>query len=167
MDRAAVLAKTEKGIEEVRSRAAGLPQKLRSLLIMVDGAASADQLIARFGGVPEIEAALEALIAQGFVVARPAPPKTAPTPSPAAQPPGSSPKARAEALAALTKALHDQLGPDADLVTARLERAKTRDDFRSAAQAAASMLEALRGAKRAEAFRDQAARFDEEFLRSG
>ncbi|MCX7893457.1 MAG: thiosulfate oxidation carrier complex protein SoxZ, partial [Burkholderiales bacterium] len=40
MDRAAVLAKTAKGLEEIRSRAHGVPQKLRTLLIMVDGTAT-------------------------------------------------------------------------------------------------------------------------------
>lgn len=46
MDRSAVLAKTPKGVEEVTSRAHGLQQKLRSLLIMVDGKATADTLAA-------------------------------------------------------------------------------------------------------------------------
>ena len=40
MDRSAVLAKTAKGLEEVKSRAHGLPQKQRTILIMVDGTAT-------------------------------------------------------------------------------------------------------------------------------
>ena len=56
MDRSAVLAKTAKGLEEVKSRAHGLPQKQRTILIMVDGTATVGDILAKFGGIPEIAA---------------------------------------------------------------------------------------------------------------
>jgi hypothetical protein len=67
MDRNAVLAKTAKGLDEVKSRAHGLPQKQRTILIMVDGVATVDEILAKFGGIPEIAAALDALARDGFV----------------------------------------------------------------------------------------------------
>src|SRR5512134_83451 len=109
MDGTAVLAKTAKGAEEVKSRAHGLPQKLRSLLIMIDGTSTARDLIAKFGGIPDVEAGLQGLVDQGFVEIRGAPPAAprAPasaSPAPAAPPPtppaSAPPPTRAQAMSA-------------------------------------------------------------------
>jgi hypothetical protein len=67
MERNAVLAKTPKGQAEIKSRRRGLAQKLRSILIMVDGNATAGDILAKFGGLPDVETALESLVSQGFV----------------------------------------------------------------------------------------------------
>jgi hypothetical protein len=169
MDKAAVLAKTAKGAEEIKSRAHGLAQKMRSLLIMVDGASTAGDILARFGGIPDVEAGLEALVAQGFVELRgggapaapapaaPAPATTAARP-PAAAPP-APPQTRREALSALTRVLHDAIGPDADMLTVRLEKAKTRAEFVAAVERCNETLEALAGKARAQAFAARAAAF--------
>jgi hypothetical protein len=160
MDKSAVLTKTTKGVEEIKSRTHGLPQKLRALLIMVDGRVSAGDLLARFGGMPEVETAIDALLAQGFVEARiPAGSGTraGSTVTPAAKPDTAAPaQTRTETLSALTRFLHDNLGPDADLVTDGLERAKTAADFNAAAERCAGMLGAVRGQAKAQAFRERA-----------
>ena len=67
VDATATLAKTTKGVDEVTRHAHGLPNKLRSLLIMVDGHATAGALIARFGEASETESKLQFLIDRGFV----------------------------------------------------------------------------------------------------
>src|SRR5262247_1177699 len=67
MDATATLAKTAKGVAEVTRHAHGLPNKLRSLLIMIDGHATAGALISRFGEASETEAKLQFLIDSGFV----------------------------------------------------------------------------------------------------
>ncbi len=67
MDRNIVLAKTAKGHEEVKSRTHGLAQKQRTILIMVDGVATVGDILAKFGGIPEIAATLDALARDGFV----------------------------------------------------------------------------------------------------
>jgi hypothetical protein len=167
MDRNAVLAKTAKGLEEVKSRAHGLAHKLRTMLIMVDGVATVGEILAKFGGVPEIGAALDTLARDGFVEvkglkggAATAPAATAPaTASPAAAGPATVPHTRGEALGALTRFLHDNLGPDADLVTGRLEKAKTQAEFTAAVERCADMLGAMRGAQKAQLFRDRAKAF--------
>lgn len=145
-----MLTKTPKGADEVRSRTHGLPQKLRTLLIMIDGNSTAGDLLARFGGLPEVEAALDTLLVQGFVDA------VAGAPAPAATPVPAPPPARAETLSDLTRYLLDNLGPDADLVTGALEQAKGLADFTAAAERCADVLGALRGQTKARAFRERA-----------
>lgn len=183
MDKRAVLAKTAKGGEEIKSRAHGLAQKLRALLIMVDGTSTAGDLVARFGGIPDVEAGLEALVAQGFVEIRGGPPAApagsvapvtpaapaAPATSPAsaapavpAPPAAEAPQTRQQAMSALTRMLHDAIGPDADLLTGRLEKAKTRAEFIAAVERCAETLEALAGKTRAQAFGARAAVFAEQ-----
>jgi hypothetical protein len=164
MDRSAVLTKTAKGIEEVKSRAHGLPQKQRTILIMVDGAATVGDILAKFGGIPEIAASLDALVRDGFVEVKGAQGGAA-APFPAAAPavkaagPSTVPQSRGDALSALTRFLHDNLGPDADLVTGYLEKARSQAEFAAATERCASMLEAVRGAQKAQVFRDRAKAF--------
>ena len=67
MDKDTVLAKTAKGLDEVKSRTYGLSQKLRSILIMVDGSATVGDLLAKFGGIHEVAMALDGLVAEGYV----------------------------------------------------------------------------------------------------
>lgn len=190
-----MLAKTAKGAEELKSRAHGLAQKLRSLLIMVDGTSAAGDLLAKFGGIPEVEAGLQALVDQGFVEIKgapmaalgapvasspaPAAPATAPgaraaapasgaaaplPPAAASPPPGAAaaPQTRQQAMSALTRMLHDAIGPDADMLTGRLEKAKTRAEFAAAVERCTEMLEALAGKARAQAFGARAMAFADE-----
>lgn len=161
MDSGALATKTEKGVEEIRSRAHGLPQKLRTLLIMVDGRSTVGQLLARFPGVAEIEANLRSLVEQGFVVL------SGGAPTSAAAPAGAAPAAaesRAQALAGLVRFLIDAMGPDADLVTDGIERARGRAEFESAAARCVKMLEGLAGEAKAAAFRERARQFADRFL---
>jgi pyruvate/2-oxoglutarate dehydrogenase complex dihydrolipoamide acyltransferase (E2) component len=171
MDKGAVLAKTAKGLDEIKARTHGLPQKLRSILIMVDGNATAGDLIGKCGGVPEVEAALDGFVKDGFVeikgraaAAPPAAPAAPPSVAPKVAGPATQPQTRAQALSALTRFLHDNLGPDADLVTGNLERAALRADFTAAAERCADMLAAIRGQAKAQAFRDRAKSFADLYL---
>jgi hypothetical protein len=70
MERNAVLVKTPKGQTEVRSRTHGLARKLRAILIMVDGSATAGEILAKCGGTPDAETALGSLVSQGFVAVK-------------------------------------------------------------------------------------------------
>jgi hypothetical protein len=170
MDRSAVLAKTAKGLEEVKSRTHGLPQKQRTILIMVDGTATVGDILAKFGGIPEIAASLDALVRDGFVEvkgtqgASGSPATATALPTAKAAGPATLPQSRGEALSALTRFLHDHLGPDADLVTGRLEKAKTPAEFSAAVERCADMLAAVRGAQRAQVFRDRAKAFAAAYL---
>ena len=170
MDRGAVLAKTAKGVEELTSRAHGLPQKLRSLLIMVDGSATAGDLVAKFSGIAGVETSLATLVEQGFVEikgTRAAASAAAPAGAAAPSSPPAVTETRAQALAKLTRLLHDALGPDADSLTSRLEAARSGAEFLAAAERCADTLAALTNPARAQPFRDGAKAYVERFLGGG
>jgi hypothetical protein len=158
-----VLAKTPKGLDEVKSRRHGLPQQLRSLLIVVDGAASVRDLVARFGRIADIGSSLQALVDQGFVAPAPAPaPAAAEAPRPAASVAGQ--EGSAPTLGTLTRLLHDALGPNGDELAVRLEKAADGTAFAKAAARCADALAAVAGAQKAQQFREAAQGYAERFL---
>jgi len=67
MNRQAVLQKTEKGVEEIKTRVHKLEQRLRMLLIVVNGKATGADLVTQFASLGDITPMIEQLIAQGFV----------------------------------------------------------------------------------------------------
>lgn len=69
MDSAALLVKTDKGAEELALRTGAVPQKLRAILIMVDGKTSWGDLLNRYSGLPEFNEYLRWLVDNGFVEA--------------------------------------------------------------------------------------------------
>jgi hypothetical protein len=170
MERNAVLAKTAKGLDEVKSRTLGLPQKQRTLLIMVDGVATFGDILAKFGGIPEIAASLDALARDGFVEVKGlASAATAPAARPASpEAPAASPtQTRKEALSGLARYLIDNLGPGADDLTDRLERARTGAEFAAAVERCAEMLAGIRSAQKAQIFRERATAFAKQFFAGG
>ena len=56
-----------KGIDEVAFKSAGLPLRLVSYLLVVDGESSVEQLIARHPNLPSMQAVLQGLMGQGFI----------------------------------------------------------------------------------------------------
>lgn len=69
MDSAAVLVKTDKGAEELAQRSAAVPQKLRAILIMVDGKTSWGDLRDRYSSLPEFNEQLAWLVDSGYIEA--------------------------------------------------------------------------------------------------
>lgn len=67
MDPTLVLAKTEKGKEEISARRYGLAQAVRHALILVDGKSTIAQLMHKGSMIPGISDALETLLREGFV----------------------------------------------------------------------------------------------------
>jgi hypothetical protein len=161
-----VLAKTAKGLEEVKSRKHGLSQQLRSLLIVVDGAASVRELLARFGRIADITTSLQALVDQGFVAPTRAPAPAAPAAAARPAAPAATKEDRARALGSLTRLLHDALGPDADPLALRLEKAADGATFAEAVARCADALAVLAGQQKARQFREAAQGYAERFLAS-
>lgn len=62
-----IYRKTLKGIDEVAFKSSGLPLRLLSYLIAVDGEASVDQLASRNSQLPSIAVVLQGLADQGFL----------------------------------------------------------------------------------------------------
>lgn len=86
-----VYSKTLKGQEEIKTRAGGLSQRMRQVLIFIDGKRSRDELFGMLKG-DDMDALLATLVAQGLVEASgsaapkmaAATPVTAPAPAPSA-----------------------------------------------------------------------------------
>ena len=88
MDATAVYYKTPKGEEEIKTRAAKLPQKLRTMLIMIDGTKTAGDLGEIAKRLSISEDFIAALEGQGLVARAGA--GTGGSPSPAAATPAGS-----------------------------------------------------------------------------
>ena len=136
MEATALALKTEKGQEEIRSRAHGLSQKLRTLLIMVDGKSTVGDLLARFPGVAEIEANLPP--ARGTGLRRFAPSEVPRRASPLRPPRGCRSRiggnpTREQALSALTRMLIEADGSGRRPRDRRHREARTRAEFDKAA----------------------------------
>jgi hypothetical protein len=150
---ATLYRKTAAGQAEVGSKAHALPPRARSLLIMVDGKRSHDDLRAMLGAA--VDEAIELLLREGLVERLAAP--AAPAPAPAAAPvvaEAAMPdldRLRREAAHAVT----DALGPMADALALRIERAKDPELLRTALKLAAEALDNVGPRARAEAFRSR------------
>lgn len=136
-----VVDKTETGVQEIRGRALGLSQRVRGMLIMIDGRQTVAQLQAagqQVGAPPDF---LESLLQQRLVVVRtvigrasraavPAPqamPLPAPVSAPEATPaPAASPQEAAERFRTAQKLMNDTVadavGVRAVFFTIKLER---------------------------------------------
>jgi hypothetical protein len=138
--------KTAKGQAEIETRAHRLAPRLRSALILVDGKRSDDELSRLV--LQDPEGTLKALIEGGFiephaVVAPPPPPPTQAPPPPVAAP--SFDQFRRDAVRALT----DLVGPMAEAVGLRIEKARNTEELRPLLQLAMQVIANTRGRDKA------------------
>lgn len=145
---ATLYRKTAAGQAEVGSKAHALPPRARSLLIMVDGKRSLSDLRAMLG--PAVDESIALLQREGLVEAL-ASAVPQPVPAPATAVVVDLDRLRREAAHAVT----DALGPMADAVALRIERAKDADQLRSALRLAAEAIDNIGPHARAEAFRSR------------
>ncbi len=122
MNGAFIYAKTRKGLEELTHRTAAVPQKVRSVLILVDGKTRCAELLQKCSFIPECQEHLEWLERNGLieVVGPVHAPGTPPAPAPAPATP--SPK---QALIHLAQEL---LGAHASVVVQRLHDSSDQHD---------------------------------------
>jgi hypothetical protein len=151
-----IYRKTVKGLAEVETRAHRLTPRIRSMLILVDGKRDADDLRALV--TQQADECLQTLSEDGFieavgetvrngsVPAGPASPVVVPTPVVQID----------EMRRAAVRALNDALGPGAESLAVRMERAQTLQELQLLFAQAAKLLAAARGQAAASAF---AARF--------
>jgi hypothetical protein len=151
--------KTTLGLTEIGTRALRLAPKPRGVLILVDGRRSREDLYALLGYDPS--SLLQELLSHGLielVAAEPearqkpaATPSAAPVDAPKAPAPAPAPAAAAEPLplaarrAAAVRALNDALGPSAESLAIRMEKAQTEADLQALLERAASLVNAVRG----------------------
>jgi len=142
-----IFRKTNKGLTEIGTREYRLAPRMRSALILVDGKRSDDDLRPLIQQQPD--ETLASLAEQGFieVVA------TAPAPAPAPARPGVDLETQRRAA---VRALNDHLGPLAETLAIKMERARTADELRPLLAAAVQLIGNARGRAAADAY---AARF--------
>jgi len=149
-----VYRKTAKGLAEIDTRAHRLPPRLRGALILVDGRRGDEELLRMIPG--DAADTLLQLKDGGFIEVLaerhdPVPAARAPErPAPAAE------AHREPSIDALrrdaVRMLNDHLGPAAESVAIKIERAKTMAELRPSLANAAKVLRNFRGSAAADAF---------------
>ena len=126
MDSATVLSKSPRGVDELVQRTGAVPQKLRSVLILVDGKTCYSDLLRKCSFIPQIAEHLTWLLQHGFI--EPVPTLSGALPSANAAEATStelrsllSPPRALSPKNALLKLAHELLGVHADAVVQRLQ----------------------------------------------
>lgn len=158
-----IYRKTAKGLAEIDTRAHRLPPRTRSMLILVDGKRDADDLKALV--TVQAEECLRSLSEQGFIEAvgetvRPSlATGTVAAPGAASSTPAAPPAGPAVDVAGLgrmaVRALNEALGPSAESLAMRIERARTVSELRPLLEQGARLLAAARGPAAAAAFAER------------
>lgn len=157
MDKQAVFHKTDKGLQEVASRAHKLPARERSVLILVDGKSTVQQIIEKTRHFGDAEQFLSNLLGQGFIE------RLVLTPPSEVLPAGTSAEAKAPAEAApevsLASAkdfaahfLLDEIGPDAEPMAERIEACMDIEQLVAQLERYRTVVEATRGKRKADQF---------------
>jgi hypothetical protein len=180
-----VFDKTTKGQEEIATRKHGLPSRLRSLLVLIDGKTSVEGLVKKVAGLGLNEESIAELLEQEFIaphesmasaatpaasVVQPTPPIPAPLPAAAAPAPAAPHTESAasvlpegqtqfEALYHFyTTTIKSTLGLRGFTMQMKVERCANIDDFRALR---ASYVEAVQKSKGDEMARSLGARLDQ------
>ncbi len=150
--------KTEKGQAEITTRANRLPPRFRAALIMVDGKRSEDELA---GLIPaEAETTLRWLTDSGFIERLEKSANTSVWGSSAVSPKSTHGGEKTPASLAQTKKdavrdLHAAVGPEADGLAMKIERAPTAEDLTPLLEIAHKTIGNARGADIAQSFHDK------------
>jgi hypothetical protein len=137
MNLQAVLTKTDKGVEEIETRKHRLEQKLRTLLIVVNGKVTGADLVKQFEQIGNVQPGLEQLLAGGFI---------------AQAAPGMSAAGFRDIRLELSHALTDVLGPAGDAITLQLEACKNLDELRAFVESRRPAFEGALGPRAARFF---------------
>ena len=139
------------------------------MLILIDGRTPVAELVRRLPSLPDASHVLEALVRGGFVTVKQAPqvmvsvtrsnPPAAASGADAAMTPAVVPAPNEDvrhAVSELCRILHDSLGPDADVITVRVETARTRVEFAQSVRRGISLLQVIAGPTEANRFQARA-----------
>lgn len=169
MNPSAVYRKSDKGAAEIGGGQRTLTPRVRQALIMVNGKLTGAQLAAMLGGATAGVALVDELENGGYIEAAGVPQATmsqtmsldaldsVPFGGPSSLPMQAplDPKKLQAAQRAATRLLTDVLGPAADDLGARIERAKNRDEIEKLLTLATNTVREVAGRTRSEAFRAQ------------
>lgn len=163
MNPASIYARTEKGSAEVAQRSQAIPNKARSLLLMIDGKASGAQLLDKFAAFPNSAELLQILEDGGYIAAvagaATAAPAAAPRPAaaaPAAPAPAAAAATAGDSLATVRRFMNQTLreifGPDADDLSLKVDKAVSESDLRALAEKHRDLIASVGGRRKAEAY---------------
>jgi len=146
MDKTDIFARTTKGEQEITTQANKLPIKHRSVLIMIDGKASEEVMLARLSGMRDALAILNDLEAQGFIER-----KAAPRPVFHALE-DKGPSLNMAAKQYMIDYLYATLGPESDAIVARIEKCRSNAELAEMAAACSDTMAGVGKRKKAEDF---------------
>lgn len=145
-----VYRKSPFGAEALARRDAALALRLRSLLILVDGKRTRDELAKLSPAGAETGQLLDQLLDMGLI--EPAA-EQAPEPAPAAVAPIATRTASLpDAQRAAVRKLNELLGPEAESLCLRIEAVRTAQELLAVLHRAESLVRSARGAEAATAF---------------
>lgn len=148
MDMESIYVKTAKGQDEVATRAYQLPSRVRSLLVMVDGKATGDQIVENTAVLGNSAAFFQMLVEEGFIEPVTTPGRTG-TARTSSQDVKKPPKALVQTVSHLVTEI---LGPVGDSLTLRLEKSPSLEDFAMLLEQARGVIESNSGKKKADQF---------------
>jgi hypothetical protein len=152
-----IYRKTAKGLAEVETRVYRLAPRLRSVLIVIDGKRSDEELAQM---LPQTQEALAALLQEDFIAEFARTSAAAPA-SGSFEPTVILPKGPSAAFEAmrndLLRAFNERAGPAGESIAIKLERATSEAEFRALLPLAIKLVGTVQGRAAGEAF---AARVD-------
>jgi len=148
-----VYRKTAKGQTEIETRVNRLVPRLRTSLILVDGKRTDDELRTMISG--DADEVLAGLLADGYIelISSTPPPRAAPA-APAANE-GAPVRKIEDTRRAAVRFLNDHLGPSAESLALKIERAQNWGELKPHLEMAEHFLRAGRGPTIAQEFVDK------------
>lgn len=151
---ASVFRKTAKGQTEIETRVNRLVPRLRTSLILVDGRRTDVEL--RTLILSEPDEVLAALLDQGYIeVISSTPPSRSAPAEPAAAAPRISPRKLEETRRMAVRFLNDNLGPSAESLALKIERAQDWAELKQHLEMAEHFLRSGRGTAVAQEFAEK------------
>lgn len=135
--------KTAKGLAEIETRAHRLPPRLRSALILVDGKRNDDELAKMV--LQDPDGTLKALLDGGFIEPHAVAPPPAPLPKAAPPAPTMAAPTFEQTRKEAVRALTDLVGPMAEAVALRMEKARSAEELRPLLTLAMQVIANTRG----------------------
>jgi hypothetical protein len=147
MDSQIIFQKTAAGQEEVAARTHKELIRYRTVLILIDGKASVEQLVTMAGKLCNVPEALEQLRAAGLIEAV----KSVAVPQAAASSTASAAPNK-ETLQKINRALYDAIGPAADDLCMQVEKCRSYPELKQVAEKCSDLVKNIAGKRKADEF---------------
>lgn len=146
MDSHVIFQKTAAGQEEVAARTHKELIRYRTVLILIDGKASVEQLVTMAGKLCNVPEALEQLSAAGLIEAA----GSAAAPQSAASAPSAAPDK--DTLQKINRALYDAIGPAADDLCLQVEKCRSYPELKQVTEKCSDLLKNVAGKRKSDEF---------------